>query len=217
MTVTEIIANWRKAQESGAVLPCPRCGRMTMKENLCTNALSRRADIYICDSCGTAEALEDFYEDRVFDWSKRMVETWFITSSVYVGQTITEKVKDKFYIRTGIRVILTEQDVDDIMVTALEGGINYWCDEAEVVGEHLGEYASDQISRGGSLRLYDAEGDEVYELTQEKFLIGVAQAINYGYGTDWMERGGTIDVCNIDADGADAIIQFALFGDVIYG
>ena len=28
-----------------------------MKENIHTNALSRHADIYICDACGTAEAL----------------------------------------------------------------------------------------------------------------------------------------------------------------
>lgn len=55
-------------------------------------------------------------------------------------------------------VLVTHEDIDDIMVSALEGGINHWCAEAKVQGEYLGEFASDQISRGGTLLLYDANG-----------------------------------------------------------
>ena len=47
-------------QESGQYMPCPRCGRDTMKESLITNALSRHADIYICDACGMEEAILDY-------------------------------------------------------------------------------------------------------------------------------------------------------------
>lgn len=45
-------------QRDGA-FRCPRCGRETMKPKLHTNALSRRADVYICDECGMSEAIED--------------------------------------------------------------------------------------------------------------------------------------------------------------
>ena len=45
-------------QRDGA-FRCPRCGRDTMKPKLHTNALSRRADVYICDECGMSEAIED--------------------------------------------------------------------------------------------------------------------------------------------------------------
>ena len=38
---------------------CPRCGRMTVKDRLHTNAWSRYADVYICDSCGMDEAMRD--------------------------------------------------------------------------------------------------------------------------------------------------------------
>lgn len=38
---------------------CPRCG-MFMQGKLHTHALSRRMDIYVCDTCGMIEALEDF-------------------------------------------------------------------------------------------------------------------------------------------------------------
>ena len=47
-------------QEAGEYIPCPRCGRDTMKARIHTNALSRHADIYICDTCGTEEALLKF-------------------------------------------------------------------------------------------------------------------------------------------------------------
>ena len=39
---------------------CPRCGGRTMKEPLPTNALSRYARVYICDKCGTDEAIRDW-------------------------------------------------------------------------------------------------------------------------------------------------------------
>lgn len=52
-----------------------------------------------------------------------------------------------------LEIVLTQEDIDDIMCGALEGGITYWCDEAKVVGDYLGEYGSEQIARGGKLRL----------------------------------------------------------------
>ena len=113
---------------------------------------------------------------------------------------------------------LTQQDIDDIMVTALEGGINYWCSEVEVVGKYLGEYASDQISRGGALKLYDAEEDEVYELNLNKFLKGFKLWVEGGYDEyDAVQEDGTVDCCEIDAACADEIIQFALFDDIVFG
>ena len=78
--------------------------------------------------------------------------------------------KKKFPVKAEINVDLTQQDIDDIMVAALEGGIDYWCFKAEVIGDYLGEYASEQISRGGMLKLYDMESGEKYWLDLEKFL-----------------------------------------------
>lgn len=56
-------------------------------------------------------------------------------------------------LEVSFNVLVTDEDIDDIMVSALEGGINHWCAEAKVQGEYLGEFASDQISRGGTLLL----------------------------------------------------------------
>ncbi len=53
----ERLLDLKARQLAGEHMPCPRCGRDTMKDRIHTNALSRHADIYICDECGTAEAL----------------------------------------------------------------------------------------------------------------------------------------------------------------
>ena len=38
---------------------CPRCGKMTVKDRLHTNATSRHASVFVCDICGTDEAIRD--------------------------------------------------------------------------------------------------------------------------------------------------------------
>lgn len=121
----------------------------------------------------------------------------------------------KFEVVAEVRARLTQEDIDDIMVGALEGGINYWCREAEVVGKYLGEYASDQISRGGSLILHDAESSDKWELNLEKFLDGVKRYFEDGCHVQVDD--GCIDAGDIDAGDADCIIQFALFGEVQFG
>lgn len=52
-----LLADLKARQLAGEHLPCPSCGRDTMKERVATNALSRHAEIYVCDACGMAEAL----------------------------------------------------------------------------------------------------------------------------------------------------------------
>ena len=118
-------------------------------------------------------------------------------------------------------VFVTDEDIDDIMVSALEGGINHWCAEALVQGEYLGEFASDQISRGGTLLLYDAEERKYEELTKEKFLDGLRCYLKDPIYDDTIYPGThedryLLDFTMIDAPASDMIIQYALFGEVVY-
>lgn len=119
-----------------------------------------------------------------------------------------------------------DEDIDDIMVSCLEGGCtSYWCDEVAVVGEYLGEYASDQISRGGKLlflpKWLDDEVDGPRTLDRESFLKGLDMYISdyafLHYGLRLIDETGRVDPGEIDAFIADCIVQLALFGDVIYG
>lgn len=120
-----------------------------------------------------------------------------------------------FEVTATITVGLTKEDVDDIVTTALEGGITYWCRKAKVNGEYLGKYASDQISRGGTLTLYDSESDDKWELTLPKLLEGVKMWITNA-GAKAIEN-GELDTCTIDGDAADSIVQYALFGELVFG
>lgn len=127
-------------------------------------------------------------------------------------------MKKNFPVKVEIEVKLSRQDIDDIMVGALEGGINYWCRKAEVVGDYLGEYASDQISRGGKLILHDAESSDKWELDLEKFLNGVKLWLENGDDRyHALQKGGTLDTCEIDGEMANMIVQYAIFGEVRFG
>lgn len=50
---------------------CPRCGRFTVKERLSSNALSRCAQVYVCDACGMDEAIRAMKGDEPLleDWA----------------------------------------------------------------------------------------------------------------------------------------------------
>lgn len=117
------------------------------------------------------------------------------------------------------RVIdVTNEDIDDIVCGMFEGGTTYWCDCAKVVGKYLGEFASEQISKGGELFLHDCEEDEWHSLTKEKVLNGLKLCIERGYDRyGAVQQDGTLDCGEIDGEIADIICQFALFGDIIYG
>ena len=127
----------------------------------------------------------------------------------------------KFEVHAEITVRLTQQD--DIMVSALEGGICYWCDRVTVEGQYLGKYASEQISRGGTLKVhvtepFDEQDTEWYELDIEKFIQGFRLWLeNSGDCYGAVSGDGKVDCGEIDAGCADAIIQYALFGEVVYG
>ncbi len=131
-----------------------------------------------------------------------------------------KKVKDGiFNVKAELEIVLSTEDIDDIMVGALEGGITYWCSRVKVIGEYLGEYKSKQIARGGTLRLHDREENKDYDLTKEKFLKGVELWVKNPVGCNCLEQvDGKLhfDTCNADAIVCDAIIQYAIFGEVVY-
>lgn len=119
-----------------------------------------------------------------------------------------------------VPVKVSQRFLDDLVSTAFEGGINYWCTKAEP-GTATGalvegaDYLSDVITRGGTVYLYDDDPSEgsgkTYALTLDKLLNGLALYIDRNLA----RSDGIPDV--LDANGADQVIQYAVFGEVIYG
>lgn len=114
-------------------------------------------------------------------------------------------------------IVLTGEDIDDLVACALEGGIWYWCNLVTVHNvpkefEEKYEYASDVISFGGELELTEDEDGAKHILTLEKFMKGVKMTC-----IDRRITSGEILMDIHDAEVVDCIIQFALFDEIIYG
>lgn len=124
----------------------------------------------------------------------------------------------EYVIKPKITIRLTQDDIDDIVCCALEGGCTYWCNRVDVVGgKYLGEWAHEQISRGGKLRFRDCETDQKWVLTLPKLLKGIRMWVEQGHDEWGVVDGYMIDTCMVDADIADQIIQLSLFNDVVFG
>ena len=59
MTDAKMLIEEFAAKQCSGDYPCPRCGRRKMADNPFRNAMSRRADVYVCDACGMLEGIED--------------------------------------------------------------------------------------------------------------------------------------------------------------
>lgn len=119
-------------------------------------------------------------------------------------------------IKFEIEINIEDQHIDDLMVTALEGGINYWCRQVRVIKfpEGIDDIiASDVISKGGELKLWDAEDDEeTWILTLEMFLEGIKMYCIANGETNMDDLMDNHDACT-----ADQIMQYALFKEIVFG
>ena len=123
---------------------------------------------------------------------------------------------DKFKVQ--ITKEYTDEDMENIVATALEGGIGYWAcldnstddfkDQPEVTP--VSERCWHLLKQGKELRFLDEEDDGTeYHLDLQTLLYGIEKAIESG---TW---DGDMDI--VDAEVADAIFQYAIFDDIIYG
>jgi len=109
--------------------------------------------------------------------------------------------------------------IGDLLATAFEGGINYWCSGVKIKNDDWfgGEFASDVVANGGAVELVDAEEPgKTYELDFAMICDGVRQTIAEIDGEITYHNDGC-EVEDYDADFADAAVQYAVFGEVIYG
>lgn len=74
-----ILKAYRELQDASLTheFPCPRCGRNRMRPILAKNAASRYEDIYICEECGTDEALRDTRQNVL------PLQGWFVVSELF--------------------------------------------------------------------------------------------------------------------------------------
>jgi hypothetical protein len=126
-------------------------------------------------------------------------------------------------IETTVTHEFTPSDINDLIVGALEGGINYWCRKAVIKKDTEGNffnvlpedqdkvvYASDVIGYNGVLVLFDVESSDKWELTLENVLKGIQMHCTNKHvaPSDLMD--------DYDADDCDAIVQYAIFNELTF-
>lgn len=111
-------------------------------------------------------------------------------------------------------VSITRMDMENILNPAFKYRISNWCRSFEYeaglrADRHaLGHYAPN----GFSIVLFGEEKAFETRLTETTLLAGIQK------WATWMEEhGNNVDFDNIDADAADQIVQFALFGEITFG
>jgi len=130
-----------------------------------------------------------------------------------------------------ITLYFSNEDIDDILSSALEGGIGYWAcldnttADWKVARTELRKEKPDEIptyeevmirllENGKSVHLIDTEtiDDEepdIYSFNADDLANGIKMSIENEH---W--RG---DMDEIDSEIGDVIIQYACFGDIIFG
>ena len=118
-----------------------------------------------------------------------------------------------------ITIAVTEQQIENTLCSALEGGSNYWCEIRGYIHQeptrqqpYAPSYLTTPLSPFGKLILFDKEEEKEMELTREKLIEGVrvmAQKYPKHFGDMMSEEG--------DSTTGDVFLQCALFGEVIYG
>lgn len=114
----------------------------------------------------------------------------------------------------------TEEQITDIIVSALEGGIGYWAcldNSDDVLFPDSDDYCTSErvaqiLFAGGSVNFFDttkkyADADK-WELFFDKLMTGFLQ--------NEKERPWDCDLDNYDAVTADCIFQYAMFDKLVY-
>lgn len=110
-----------------------------------------------------------------------------------------------------------EQFLEDVLVTAVEGGIGYWAEVAEYRYRDCHAVIAEREDATG-------EGPRRFTLSAAKLEEGLARVASPEFKINARQRGEILsdsatngEACLIDADSADCIVQAAVFGELVYG
>ena len=107
-----------------------------------------------------------------------------------------------------------------IVVTAIEGGINYWADTKE----YRLTWAHQQLTQATALiRDWEAPDGDWAKIDVDTIARGIGKVLEAEFSLnkemkDWIRNGTSEnDSGNIDCWCADAIVQAAVLGELVYG
>lgn len=120
-------------------------------------------------------------------------------------------MKTERFTEIPINIRIRNEDISEILHKAFdEGGSLHWCYGAKAKYNHTP--INEVIGYNGVLLLLSVDG-LTYELTRDKFLIGLQLALPY---LDNAITGVKLATDAIDCIAADFIVQLAIFNELIY-
>ena len=127
----------------------------------------------------------------------------------------------KYTMKIELEVHYDDQFLEDIIVTALEGGSNYWIDYIKGFKNEKPKDIPTSIwvfneLKNGKMITICMENDQRVFLTMRKLQYGVKK---YFSDTSNLIDGLTLtlDAGDYDANMADCVLQYAVFNELIYG
>ena len=116
-----------------------------------------------------------------------------------------------YEVKTTTRV--PESRIDDLLVTAFEGGSNYWIDEVKVKNWPAGcRYASECLTKGSDLTIFHEDCQENNTISRAD-IVPALQKLHDEFPVAFqrvMEE-------QYDANDADLFMQFLALGEIVYG
>lgn len=124
---------------------------------------------------------------------------------------------------------ITKGTVEDLLIVALEGGINYWTDKVSVLNSPEAPLQSDYthlseaFAKGAELIIEHQDSEVTHKkslLTWNKLTSAIHKwVVHVKVDAEFIECGDELclSATSFDAVSADWIIQTALFGEVVYG
>lgn len=139
-------------------------------------------------------------------------------------------------IKITMDIKITEDLIETIIVGALEGGSNYWLEDVEMIDdkdlpikntEHLtySEFMFKELIKGNrAVITIDCE-EETKILTLPLLIKGIKQVVELSFEKPnimlfsgcSLFTDGELDGSNFDSGVSDAVIQFAIFNELVYG
>lgn len=119
---------------------------------------------------------------------------------------------------------ISDQDIKDLMSSAIDSGIGYWCPGTKIVthgeNEEQQEFPSEQLGetlvKGGTIAFAEDEeeaGDPKKYVWHEMTL----DTLTKGFQKYFLRQNASTDSGDWDSEHSDVIVQLAIFGEIIYG
>lgn len=106
---------------------------------------------------------------------------------------------------------ISAQEVADLIITALEGGVNYWCGGVETIPHNDIKTPEAWTDPNFTLKVTDAEEEE------PDAQVHVNKARVEAALLQFHERSPGVELEACDADDADVFFQYLVFGEIVYG